>query len=377
MKIVNPIYDQSFKYLMDNEIYAKRILSIILDTEVVEVTQVNQEMRVPAELRSFSLYRLDFRAMIMERDGSRKTVLIELQKSKQPTDIIRFRNYLAANYHVMRNKDSVTEPATGYGNFYPIITVYLLGYQLKDLPYMAVKVDREVINLTDQKQIKAKSSFIEYLTHQSYIIQLTRLPERPETPIERLFSLFNQRWRTDDGFIIDLPEVPDGFFDMVSYLQQPLLSDEFRNLLDFEYEADVWGWMQDQKVKRLTKKLEKIQRKTEKVNRELEEVKKIKDETIQQKEEAIQQKEEAIQQKEEAIQHKEEADLKAKEAKLQWEEVQQRVKEEQKLKKIALERTYQMALKLAMLMKSQGASHEEICKETGLKMEVIESVIKP
>jgi len=37
MKIINPIYDNSFKYLMDNEQIAKIVLSIVLDTKVLSL----------------------------------------------------------------------------------------------------------------------------------------------------------------------------------------------------------------------------------------------------------------------------------------------------------------------------------------------------
>jgi hypothetical protein len=307
-------------------------------------------MRVPDELRAFSLYRLDFRALIRERDGNLQTVLIELQKSKQSTDVIRFRNYLAANYHVKKNENHVQEPVAGYGQFYPIVTIYLLGYQLKDLPYMAVKVDRDVVNLSNSQKIKTKSSFIEYLTHQAYIIQLTRLPEKPETPLERLFSLFNQRWRIDGGFAIELPEVPEGFFEMVSYLQQPLLSEEFRNLLDFEYEADVWSREHDRKLKRFDLKMKRLSQEKDRISEEKARISEEKDRLSKEKEEALRNEEKAIQTAAEERMQKENA---------------------QKQKAAALENQHKLALKLALVLKNQGATEETILIETGLPLNEI------
>ena len=337
MKIVNPIYDQAFKYLMEHEGFAKQILSIILDTEVVEVTPASQEMHIPHELRTFSLYRLDFRALIRDKEGRLKTVLVELQKSKHSTDIIRFRNYLAANYRVGQTDKTAEEPASGYAPFYPIITVYLLGYHVTDLPYMAVKVDREVINLSDNQRIDSRSAFIKYLTHQAYIIQLSRLPAKPHTRLEQLFSLFNQKWVTDDGFAIDLPEVPEGFSDMVSYLQQPLLSEEFRRRLEFEYEADTWAWEYDQKMKKLTEERDGALR-------EMEEERKQKEEECRLKEEERRQKEEERRQKESERNQKEE------------------IKSEKR----------KIAQKLAAFMMEQGIPVERIIQETGLERGEIE-----
>ena len=229
MKIINPIYDKAFKYLMENEKFAKRILSIILDVPVLEVTLGHQETHFPNDRNQLSLFRLDFRAVVKEADGSLKTVLIELQKSKHKVDIERFRSYLGANY-LAKNKDGETaaEPDIDYHGTYPIITIYILGYNLPDLPYMAVTVNREIINSVSKERLDVKSFFIEHLTHQSHVIQVKRLPEKRRSRLEKFFMLFNQDWRTDTDYILDIPQVPEGFIDMAKYLQMPLLDDQFR-----------------------------------------------------------------------------------------------------------------------------------------------------
>ena len=56
MKIINPIYDKAFKYLMENGKFAKRILSIILDVEVVEVNLEHQETHIPNDRQQLTLY---------------------------------------------------------------------------------------------------------------------------------------------------------------------------------------------------------------------------------------------------------------------------------------------------------------------------------
>ena len=150
MKIVNPLYDKAFKYLMENKRYAKKVLSVILDTEIVELSVGQQETIVPDDKRHFTLFRLDFTAVIKDANGTEEKVLVELQKSKFPTDIQRFRNYLGANYlSPMPKKHGETKEKT----VYPIITVYILGYELDDLPYLAVTVNRDIINSIDKKRL--------------------------------------------------------------------------------------------------------------------------------------------------------------------------------------------------------------------------------
>jgi TATA-binding protein-associated factor Taf7 len=43
-----------------------------------------------------------------------------------------------------------------------------------------------------------QSDFIEALTHDAFVVQSPRLPDVPKTPLERAFSLFNQRLIRED-----------------------------------------------------------------------------------------------------------------------------------------------------------------------------------
>ena len=270
MHIVNPIYDTAFKYLMDNNHLAKKVLSVILDTEVLEVSLGQQEVMWPDGNRGLAMFRLDFKALIKDADGSQQTVLIELQKSKYDTDIRRFRNYLAGNYMTDRKagKSSITvadDPDIGYRPMYPIIAVYILGYTLDDLPYFAVTVNRDVIDSVSRKKLQVKSFFIEHLTHRSHIIQLPRLPETRSSRLERFLALFNQRWATSDGYVLELQELDDEFTDIARYLQGPLLDDHFRQQLLVEEELDIIFENQERKY---LQKIEEEEKKTQKEREE-------------------------------------------------------------------------------------------------------------
>lgn len=327
MKIINPLYDKAFKYLMQNNKLAKKVLSVILDVDIEEVTLGQQETIMPDEKRGLTLFRLDFKAVIKEADGNLKTVLIELQKSKYATDIQRFRNYLGANYmakdkKTKSNKLIVEEKPSEYLPIYPIITIYILGYNLADLPYMAVTVNRDVINSVNKKKINVKSFFIEHLTHQSHIIQVRRLPEKRRTRLENFLVLFNQAWCTEEEFIIDLQDVPAEFSDVAKYLQVPVMDDNFRRQLEAEEEID---FIFDQQESKYLKLIEEERKQKEKANIQMQEANK-------QKEEANKQKEEANKQKEEAM------------------------------------------IKLAIKMKKYGENIEEIIKETGLTKAQIQKI---
>lgn len=268
MQIINPLYDKAFKYLMENNRLAKKVLSVILDVEIEDLILGQQETHVVSETYRLSLFRLDFKATIKQTDGSRKTVLIELQKSKLPTDIRRFRNYLGANY-IAKDSDASTregyesivkEAETNYGNagnLFPIITIYILGYNLDDLPYMAVSVNRELINSVSKEKIEARCFFIEHLTHESHIIQVRRLPRERCTRLEHFLSLFNQAWSTDKAYILDLQEIPEDFTDVANYLHLPVADEQFRKQLEGEQEIE---FILDNQEAKFLKKIEEAER---------------------------------------------------------------------------------------------------------------------
>ena len=245
MKIVNPLYDRAFKYLMQNERLAKKVIGVIINQKVHKVALRQQESVFKNEKQDFTLFRLDFNAVIEDENGKKQTVLIELQKSKFVTDLIRFRNYLGANY-------MKTEKVTDKHGFestvsYPIITIYILGYNVKDIPHMAVNVDRHIVDASSNQSISVNSDFINHLTHRSHIIQVRRLPEERQSRLEKFMMLFNQAWIAENNYLLDLQDVPEEFHDIAKYLQGPVLDETFRRQLMIEDEIDEAFDFQEQK----------------------------------------------------------------------------------------------------------------------------------
>mgnify|MGYP001182393573 FL=1 len=97
IQIANPIYDVVFKYLMEDAKVAKLLLSAIIGEEVTVLEFLPQESALESKNRSLTVYRLDFSAKIKTDEGL-KNVIIEVQKAKFPSDIIRFRKYLGEQY---------------------------------------------------------------------------------------------------------------------------------------------------------------------------------------------------------------------------------------------------------------------------------------
>src|SRR5215510_2582711 len=107
MIIANPMYDTVFKRLMENRRIACFFVETLIDEQVVEIAMMPKEYTYERrskkkqnqpqggnekeEVEILSVIRYDFVATIRNADGENKKVLIEIQKSNKPTDLLRFR----------------------------------------------------------------------------------------------------------------------------------------------------------------------------------------------------------------------------------------------------------------------------------------------
>ncbi len=181
---------------------------------------------------------MDFKAVIEDENGRRETLLIELQKSKLPTNVLRFRSYLGLAY-TQKIKTRRPETQVEYDSALPIISIYILGYNVEDIPHVAVKVNHSIIDMSSHEELDLQSDFIDLLTHTTCILQVRRLPEQRRSRIEQFLILFNQAWVMEEKYIIDLQEVPEGFEDIAEYLQRPLQEEEIRAKLRAEEEVEA------------------------------------------------------------------------------------------------------------------------------------------
>jgi hypothetical protein len=189
--IANPIYDTVFKKLMENERIAKFFISTILEEQVISLEICPQEFTYkkiknkPNDV-GYSIFRIDFMATILTKKGKQRKILIEVQKSWDESDIMRFRNYLGEQY---QRKEKIN----GKYVVLPITTIYILGFNLKEIESACIRVKRKYEDMLKKKRIKEKSAFIEKLTHDSYVIQTGKITdERCSTKLEKLLSVFEQ-----------------------------------------------------------------------------------------------------------------------------------------------------------------------------------------
>jgi len=221
MVIANPIYDTVFKRLMENRRVARFFVETLIGEHIEEIAMMPKEYTYEKkakkpekkgqneneteEVEILSVIRYDFVATIRNADGENKKVLIEIQKSKKPADLMRFRTYLGEQYKLQ----DVVEVATGkVEKALPIISIYLLGFTIPKIKAQAIKVGRTYIDMIGQTEIKQKSSWIEALTHDGYFVQIPHVKGKPRTLLEKLLSIFEQQYFIDDKNTIKDYEYP-------------------------------------------------------------------------------------------------------------------------------------------------------------------------
>jgi len=296
MLIANPMYDVVFKYLMSDNNAAKLLIGAIIGEEIVELDFRPTEYQSDIESHDILVYRIDFSAKIRQADGSEKLVLIEVQKAKFPSDIMRFRRYLGNQY---ANENNVLKEERMEYNAIPILTIYFLGHKLRHTNAPVIKVQRDYINVITGEKIKEREAFIESLTHDSFIIQVPYLSEKRQTELEKLLAVFDQSHSIENRHFLDVndEDYPEKYREVIRRLVRAASEVEVRKTMTVEDEVknDL-----DAYQRQIQEKTEELQEKTEElqdVNEELQE----KTEEIQKKEEKIQEKEEVICEKENVI----------------------------------------------------------------------------
>lgn len=193
--VANPIYDSVFKFMMEDERIARILLSALLKKEVVSV-EVRPNEYSNKEEKRISMFRIDFGARVREADGSEHLILIELQKTFRPTEVMRFRQYLGVQYENKRNVDASAFPL-------PIVSIYLLGHKIGDITEPVIYVSRKYLDY-DSNEIKngVPDPFIESLTHDSIIVQIPYLSAKSRNRLEQILCFFDQTFVDDDPHLV-------------------------------------------------------------------------------------------------------------------------------------------------------------------------------
>ena len=183
IKYLNPRYDTTFKMLLENDEFARELISIIIGREIIELQaapQVKTEFLI--DILKLVVYRKDYRAKIQTTDakGNKKieTVKIEMQKSSISPHIDRFREYIGTEYAKPDTIKIDKETGDQIKTYLPIISIFFIEKTFNKYLPAVLGIGKNYFNvLTGRKYTGKPDKYVELLTHEAYFIQLDKLPK--------------------------------------------------------------------------------------------------------------------------------------------------------------------------------------------------------
>jgi hypothetical protein len=321
IEIANPLYDVVFRRLMENTRVACYFIETFIGEKIESLTMLAQEITTfkwskkfdkanftPEELeqlKQLTVIRLDFVATIKTATGEYKKVLIEIQKARENTDIMRFRSYIAQHYN---RTDTITVDGVTKTVPLPIITIYLLGFDLPETEAIVIRVSRTYHDMIKNEAMHIKISLAECLTHDSYIVQLRRIDGKMKTRLEKVLSVFEQRYFIDTKKKItkNYPHATDDKIVrlMLQILEHAGADPEQRAEIEREWlSLEVLNALvkdRDKRIREMGKELVKKDREIETKDKEIE----TKDKEIETKDKEIETKDKELETKDREIETK-------------------------------------------------------------------------
>jgi hypothetical protein len=224
---------------------------------------------------------------------------------------MRFRKYLATQYASKEN----TFETNGRSTAMPILSIYFLGHSLEHTKLPLIRVVRQYQDGAGNVLPDAKETFIESLTHDSFIVQIPHLKERRKNDIESLLGIFDQSQKDpQDAHSLSICEedYPEKFQPVIRRLIKAISEPQVRETM--EVEDDYLENLEDMErtLATLGSTLEKKTAALEKKTAALEE----KEVALKEKTAALKEKDAALEKKDAALEEKDAA-LKGKDAVIQ------------------------------------------------------------
>jgi hypothetical protein len=321
--------------MMEDEKVAKLFLSAIIGEEVIELAFSAQEriIRQPKPEKKaddndgennaetfFTVCRFDFSAKIALAGGGFKVVVVELQKAKLASDIMRFRRYLGLHYQNRQNTYKVGNEEKAR----QIYCIFLLGHEIGISGHPVIRVDNKIEDVSTCELLNVSDNdFISSLSHLSWIIQIKQLKQRRRNDLEKLLSIFDQENLTKNHHILNVEDedFPEAYRIIVRRLRMAFESEDIQT--EMEMEDDYMKELQE-KERLVAEQAKSIQEK-ERLVAEKERLVAEKERLVAEQAKSIQEKEKLVAEQAKSIQEKdkivEEKDKEIEELKKQMEEM--------------------------------------------------------
>jgi hypothetical protein len=267
--------------MMSDSKVAKTLLSAIIGEKIAELdfTSTEYTLRAGIEksqidrtLEQITVCRFDFAAKIETENGEYKTVIIELQKAKFATDIMRFRRYLGMMYQSAENTHDKHRIKARQ-----IYCVYFLNYEIDLSGSPIIKVDYTVSDLITGEKLDNNNEFIESLNHKSWIVQVRQLKDRRRNELENLLSIFDQDNIANDKHILNIDEsqFPVEYQHIIRKLREACESKKVREEMQMEDDFINELLMKDEIIAEKDKSLAESKKTIEEKDKEIAELKRL------------------------------------------------------------------------------------------------------
>jgi hypothetical protein len=224
--------------MLEDSKVAKLFLSAIIGEDITDLEFSAQERTVEIpqsaqERAPLTVCRVDFSAKIRTENGF-KTVIIELQKAKYLSDLMRFRRYLGVHYQNPSNSyDDKQNKAR------QIYCIYFLDYGMDLPPRPVLKVNYRVWDAYTGDEFPPSGEFVSGLHHCSWIVQIRHLKQHRRNDLEKLLSVFDQSNLADDTkHILDVDDeiFPEEYRQIIRRLRKAMEDPQKRREMELEDE---------------------------------------------------------------------------------------------------------------------------------------------
>ena len=261
LHIANPIYDSVFKYLLEDERIAKTLLGALIKSEIIDI-QMRPNEYANTTKDNIAMFRIDFNATVRNADGSKKLILIELQKTWVETETLRFRQYLGAQYANPANMQH--DSRNRYGLH--IITIYIMGHRVGDINVPVLYVGRNFRDYDGNDVTQGiPDPFVDSLTHDSIVVQIPLLKGQKNNRLEKYLDIFCQdRKEKDNSQILSVDDSmmdDDDMRRIVTRLLSAASDTQVRHSMNIEEEINTALENRDTEIMHYKKKASDAEKK--------------------------------------------------------------------------------------------------------------------
>jgi len=175
-KILNPLYNVVFKYLMTDEEVAKEVLEILTGYKILELHLDETELIPPENSEKVHLFHSDFKVTIEIVPQQTETVIISIQKANQMTDIFQFKQHIINSFQYKQERKNIN-PKTGeienVNHPIKLIPILILNFEI-EYEHQDLVIRNRPLNeaFFFEKSYQNDIFFTQHLAYEMQIIQL-------------------------------------------------------------------------------------------------------------------------------------------------------------------------------------------------------------